>query len=198
MFRGSEAYAYNNQQKVNYKLKVACVGSFGNTVHVCLWSVAIFSVLVGAISAGCGEPQQLTQHAINCWTLCSYTVLSYRRMQVWMNNDSWCQCIIEYITDRQLPTAVHIWCAVACRYLHYCMSCRRRKMYCGLTCLVCLSAAVCPHYCTHLDVTWGSGRGCPLVVHYWANLQSVRRLHCYGNITRTIVTSLHPSRDMTT
>jgi len=31
----------------------------------------------------------------------------------------------------------------------------------------------------------GSGRGCPLVVHYWADLQSVHGLHCYGNITRT-------------
>ena len=44
---------------------------------------------------------------------------------------------------------------------------------------VCLSAAVCPHYCTDPGVTWGSGRGCPLVVHYWADLQSVWQ-H-YGN-----------------
>jgi len=35
------------------------------------------------------------------------------------------------------------------------------------------------------DVTWGSGRGCPLVVHCWADLQSVHGLRCYGNITRT-------------
>ena len=28
----------------------------------------------------------------------------------------------------------------------------------------------------------GSGRGCPLVVHYWADLQSGHGLHCYGNI----------------
>ena len=48
---------------------------------------------------------------------------------------------------------------------------------------VCLSVAVCPHYCTDPDVTWGSGRGCPLVVHYWADLQSGHGLHCYGNIT---------------
>jgi len=27
--------------------------------------------------------------------------------------------------------------------------------------------------------------GCPLVVHYWADLQSVHGLCCYGNITRT-------------
>ena len=63
---------------------------------------------------------------------------------------------------------------------------------------VCLSAAVRPHYCTDLDVTWGHGRGCPLVVHYWADLQSGPGLHCYGNITRTLVTSLRPSCDMTT
>jgi len=42
---------------------------------------------------------------------------------------------------------------------------------------VCLSSAAWPHYCTDPDVTWGSGRGCPLVVHYWADLQSV---HCTG------------------
>jgi len=34
---------------------------------------------------------------------------------------------------------------------------------------------------TDPDVTWGSGRGCPLVVHYWVDLQSVHGLRCYGN-----------------
>ena len=53
---------------------------------------------------------------------------------------------------------------------------------------VCLSAAVRPHYCTDPDVTWGHGTGCPLVVHYWADLQSGYGLRCYGNITRTLVT----------
>ena len=75
------------------------------------------------------------------------------------------------------------------------------KMYCGNARLcVCLYAAACPHYCTDPDVTWGSGRGCPgpLVVNYWADLQSVHGLRCYGNITRTLVTSLRPSRYMTT
>jgi len=58
-------------------------------------------------------------------------------------------------------------------------------MYCGHTCLrVCLSVAACPHYCTDPDVTWGSGRGCPLVVHCWVDLLLVHMLHCYGNITR--------------
>jgi len=59
-------------------------------------------------------------------------------------------------------------------------------MYCGharlCVCLsVCLSAAACLHYCTDPDVTWGSGRGCSLVVQCWADLQSVHGLRCYGN-----------------
>ena len=41
----------------------------------------------------------------------------------------------------------------------------------------------------------GRGRGCPLVVHYWADLQSGHRLRCYVNITRTLVASLLPSRE---
>jgi len=69
------------------------------------------------------------------------------------------------------------------------MSRRPWEMYCGharlCVCVsVCLSAAACPHYCTDLDVTWGSGKGCTVVVHYWAALQLVQvallRQH-YGN-----------------
>jgi len=65
---------------------------------------------------------------------------------------------------------------------------RRCKMYCGharlcvCVCVcVCVSAATCLHYCTDPVVTWGSGRGCPLVVQYWADLQLVHGLRCYGN-----------------
>jgi len=61
---------------------------------------------------------------------------------------------------------------------------RRRKMYCGharLCVCVCLSAAACLHYCKDLDVTWGSCRGCPLVVHCWADLRLMHGLRCYGN-----------------
>ena len=50
-------------------------------------------------------------------------------------------------------------------------------MYCGYARLfVCLPGPGC---------NLGSGRGCLLVVHYWADLQSVCGLRCYGNITRT-------------
>ena len=49
---------------------------------------------------------------------------------------------------------------------------------------VCLFAAACPHYCTDPDATWGSGRGCPLVVHYWADLQSVHGMRSISSILR--------------
>ena len=35
---------------------------------------------------------------------------------------------------------------------------------------------------TYPDVTCGTGRGCPLVVHYWTDLQSVHGFRCYDNI----------------
>ena len=44
---------------------------------------------------------------------------------------------------------------------------------------MCLFAAVRSDYCTDPDVTSGHGRGCPLVVLYWADLQSVHGLRCY-------------------
>ena len=46
---------------------------------------------------------------------------------------------------------------------------------------VCLSLTAFTDYCTDPDVTWGNSRGCPLVVHYWADLQSVHRFRCCDN-----------------
>jgi len=60
----------------------------------------------------------------------------------------------------------------------------RREMYSGhgrlCICLsLCLHAlAAFSHYWTDPDVTWGNGRGCPQVVHYWSDLQSVHGFHC--------------------
>ena len=53
-------------------------------------------------------------------------------------------------------------------------------------------------HCTDPDVTWGNDRGCPLVVHYWEDLQLMHGLRCHNNITRTLVTSLPALRDVTT
>jgi len=72
------------------------------------------------------------------------------------------------------------------------VSCRWREMYIGhahvCVCLcVCLSLATFPHYCTNPDVTWGNDRRCPVVVQYWADLQSVHRFCCYDKIARIVV-----------
>ena len=37
------------------------------------------------------------------------------------------------------------------------------------------------YYCTDPGVTLGNVRGCPLVVHRWADLQSVHGFRCYDN-----------------
>ena len=84
--------------------------------------------------------------------------------------------------------------------LHFaCRSRRRRELYCGHARLcVCVCVCVCGCVCVCLSVclsvrgrmptlfhvpgcNLGSGRGCPVVVHYWADLQSVHGLRCYGN-----------------
>jgi len=59
----------------------------------------------------------------------------------------------------------------------------RGELYIGHSRLcVCLFLATFPQYCTDLDVSWGNGRECPLVVHYLADLQSVHGFRCYGNV----------------
>ena len=57
---------------------------------------------------------------------------------------------------------------------------------------VCVCLSVRGHMPTLLHgpgCNLGSGRGCPLVVHGWTDLQSMHGLRCYGNITRTLVTT---------
>ena len=69
----------------------------------------------------------------------------------------------------------------------FCVCRRPQEMYCGharlCVCLcVCLPVRGRMHTLLHRPgCNLGSGRGCPLVVHYWADLQSVHGLRCYGN-----------------
>jgi len=65
-------------------------------------------------------------------------------------------------------------------------------MYIGYSHLcVCLSLATFPQYCTDPDVSWGDGRGYPLVVHYWADLALVLWFCCYDSVTLCLsVTSI--------
>jgi len=50
----------------------------------------------------------------------------------------------------------------------------RAEMYIDHTRLCVSVLAAFPHYCTDSDVTLENGTVCPLVVHYWADLQSVQ------------------------
>jgi len=64
-------------------------------------------------------------------------------------------------------------------------------MYCGHLVCVCLSVCVSvrgrmPTLLHGPGCNLLSGRGYPLVVHYWADLQLGHGLHCYGNLTRNV------------
>ena len=65
------------------------------------------------------------------------------------------------------------------------------EMYIGYSHLcVCLSVATFPQYCTDPDVSWGDGRGYPLVVQYWADLASVLWFCCYDIVTLCLSVTL--------
>jgi len=80
------------------------------------------------------------------------------------------------------------WVIYHLRMLHFVWGVAEAKCIlatavCVSACLpVCLSLTAFPRYCTDPDVTWGSVRGCRLVVQYWAYLQSVHEFRCYDNI----------------
>ena len=82
------------------------------------------------------------------------------------------------------PYAKLLWPLVT---ITFCLRRSRGKMYIGykltaVCVLVCLSLAAFPQYCMDPHVNWRNGRGWPLVVHYWVDLQSVHGFHCYNNI----------------
>jgi len=99
-----------------------------------------------------------------------------------------------------LPTDMHLLSAfsitqrtsdIGILYLHFAWvvddaKCIVVTRVCVSVCVsVCLSVAVRPHYCscTDPDVTWGHGRGCPLVVHCWTDLQSGGGTGCVAMAT---------------
>jgi len=51
---------------------------------------------------------------------------------------------------------------------------------------VCLSLITFPYYSMDLDVSWGNGRRCLVVVHYWLDLQSVHRFRYHDNIAPNV------------
>jgi len=64
---------------------------------------------------------------------------------------------------------------------------RQCEMYVGHACLcVCLSIPHCISTLLHgPGCSLANGSGCPVVVHDWADLQSVHGFRCYDSIART-------------
>ena len=116
---------------------------------------------------------ELSTNGPQCSTLALTHITSYRCFTLRLClYTQWCNKAVYYISRESKTTRNVLWSRAS-----VCLS------VCLCVCLsVCLSAAACLQYCTDPDVTWGSGRGCPLVVHYWADLQSVHGMHCYDNI----------------
>jgi len=130
--------------------------------------------LLGGFAISAGDAL-LWQHYGNAWQILVVIRQAQRTLHAFRPYCAGVATRTRNVSEYMLVLAL---CLVTFR-----VSRRPREMYCGHARLcVCLSAATCLQYCTDLDVTWGSGRGCPLVVHYWADLQSVHGLRCYGNI----------------
>jgi len=82
---------------------------------------------------------------------------------------------------------------------HIYISCEAKYILATTVCVsLCLSLATFPHYCTGLDVTWKNGRGCPLVLHYWADLRSVHGFRCYDDIHVCKLIVLHTANAYST
>ena len=74
---------------------------------------------------------------------------------------------------------------IAVSYISHEAKCILVTRVCLSVCVsVCLSLAAFhfPQCSTDPDVSWGNGRACPVVVHYWVDLQLVHGFRCYDNI----------------
>jgi len=77
--------------------------------------------------------------------------------------------------------------AIVSEYPHHVSreSHRQREMYIGHARLCVSVRGRMPILLHGPGRNFESGSGCPLVVHCWANLQSVHGFRCYDNIART-------------
>jgi len=155
--------------------------------------IRIVTLVWRALAEVCTVPVLLVNYCNNicCWMKSSLTTLQWPllcsqkmkncRLDILNGTSALTNCWVvrHRISDQQCSNT-------DADLVTFRVSRRRREMYWGHARLcVCVSAAACLYYCTDPDVTWRSRRGCPLVVHYWADLQSVHWLRCYGNITWT-------------
>jgi len=106
------------------------------------------------------------------------------------------KCVCMILSTHKSKYPLPHWCLFqplltgkyhTCTLLHFAWDAAKEKciLVTAICASVCLSLAAFPHYCTDPDVRWGNDSGCPLVVHYWADLQLAHRFRCYDNIART-------------
>ena len=122
--------------------------------------------------------------AILCFSIIVIVVASTEWCYVFITKDG-CVNMLDILFGclddlQKCPISKQPW--VLYKFLHFAWGVDDSKcIVVTRVCVSCLSAAVRPHYCTDPGVTWGRGKGCPLVVHCWADLQSAHGLRCYGN-----------------
>ena len=107
-------------------------------------------------------------HMSNCHRLLVW-VVTYCALSGIVNTAAWLFCLMIGHLSLHLASLHFVW-GVA-------------EANCIVAMAICLSV---PHRIPTLlhspDVNWGHGRGFPLVVQCWADLQLVPGFHCYDNI----------------
>ena len=92
---------------------------------------------------------------------------------------------------RLLSVNATVLLALTQSLLRFALGIAKRNAYWSSPPSVCVSVCLCVYISLTVclrnvsmvpDVTWGNGRGCPLVVHCWVDSQSVHGFLCCGNI----------------
>ena len=103
-------------------------------------------------------------------------VPSFQRRKLWLTPTTRVPFSKAAKTRNGYVNVIEYICSSSSWIITFYVSRRRREMHIGHARLQCVS--VCPSSHAHNTLTQiityrGHGRGCPLVVHYWVDLQSV-------------------------
>jgi len=149
--------------------------------------------------SGFVNPERLSKHCLPYMpfkTIITFSVSGRRREYVLVTRVCLCVCLS---VPRRIPTLLHgpgcdLGSGRRCPLVVYCWADLQAvhgfRCYDDIaqTCL-CVILSLVPRCIPTLlhgpGCNLGNGRGCPLVAHYWADLQSVHGFRCFDNIART-------------